>query len=70
MDADDYFKKEKLKIINKRFENEKNLNLLCNLPQILNKNFVFKKKIQFGLQFFLLVALLYQEVHLKSFSNM
>ena len=47
MDADDYFKKEKLKIINKKFENEKNLNLLLNLPQIFNKNFILKKKIFF-----------------------
>ena len=44
MDADDYFKREKLKIVNKNFENEKNLNLLLNLPKILNKNFIFKKR--------------------------
>ena len=43
MDADDYFKNTKLKIVSKEFETKKNINSLYNLPEISHKKFFLKK---------------------------
>ncbi len=43
MDSDDYFKKEKLKIINDKFKKD-NINSLYNFPKTKNINFKYKLK--------------------------
>jgi glycosyltransferase involved in cell wall biosynthesis len=44
MDADDFFKKNKLKEVNNFFQNNKKLNCFFNFPKIRNKNFTLKKR--------------------------
>ncbi len=43
LDSDDYFKKNKLKVIDNKFR-KKNINCLYNLPKTQKKNFEFKNK--------------------------
>ena len=44
LDSDDYFKKDKLKILIKKFESNKSLNLIFDLPIFKFKNLQIKKK--------------------------
>jgi glycosyltransferase involved in cell wall biosynthesis len=44
MDADDYFKNDKLGLINYEFDKNRNLHSVFNIPKILNKKFIYKKK--------------------------
>ncbi len=45
MDADDYFKKNKLEIVDKEFKKKKNINSIYNFPETHQNNFFIKKKI-------------------------
>lgn len=45
LDSDDFFFKNKLKIVNKNFQNDKNLSILFDVPLIKNKNYFRKLKI-------------------------
>ncbi len=44
MDADDFFKKNKLKEVNKFFVNNPNIRCFFNFPEIINKKFKLKKR--------------------------
>ena len=60
MDADDYFKKNKLEIVDKEFKKKKNINSIYNFPETHQNNFFIKKKHfhQFGLPYSLPAVLL------------